>query len=147
MQTRRDDIREGMTVVSADGHKLGKVTTCAGDGFTIEKGLFFPRDHLARYTDVAAISGDEIQLAVERDALMPIEDRAKLEERGEWAPRGQVPGSDAVATARDEPTIRNPALEDEEVLTEKRARTVETRTAPAEQRSAGDVSVKDKRRT
>jgi hypothetical protein len=108
-------IREGMTVYAADGHKLGKVAICEADGFVVEKGTYFPRDRFARYADVREIRGEDVHLAVERDALLPVEDRAKLEERGEWAARGAVPGADAVGAPVDEPTIRNPALEDEEV--------------------------------
>jgi hypothetical protein len=115
-------IKTGMTVVSADGHKLGKVTSLDADGFTIEKGIYFPRDYLARYGDVAGVEGDEVRLLVEREALLRLEDRAKLEERGEWAARGEVPGGEGPGVPRPKENIRVPALQEEEVPEEKRRR-------------------------
>ena len=58
------DIREGMVVKSSDGEKLGKVVRCDPDGFLIEKGLFFPKDHFARYDQIARVDADEVLLAV-----------------------------------------------------------------------------------
>lgn len=142
----RADIKTGMKVVSADGHKLGKVTSLEADGFIIEKGLYFPRDHLARYVDVAVVQGDEIKLSVNRDALLELEDRAKLEERGEWAPRGAVPGGESPAVPQPNEAIRVPELQDEEVIAERRRR--EDDSPLAEQRAASDAAGRgDKRRS
>lgn len=65
----RSGIREGMVVRSSDGEKLGKVFAVGDDAFHIEKGLFFPKDYLCRYSDISDIRGDEIILASGRDAL------------------------------------------------------------------------------
>ena len=65
----RGSVREGMVVFSADGEKLGKVRSCEAGAFIIEKGLFFPKDCVARYDQVADISGDEIHLATTKEAL------------------------------------------------------------------------------
>lgn len=58
------DIREGMTVMSSDGEKLGKVIRCDTDRFIIEKGFFFPKDYVVRYEDVSRVSGDEAYLSL-----------------------------------------------------------------------------------
>lgn len=66
----RSSIREGMTVFSSDGEKLGKVLTYDATTFTIEKGFFFPKDYLARYDDIEAVTGDEIRLAMTKDTFI-----------------------------------------------------------------------------
>jgi uncharacterized protein (TIGR02271 family) len=62
------NIREGMTVRSSDGEKLGKVIRCGADEFVIEKGFFFPKDYVARY-DQASVSGDEVLLSLPASSL------------------------------------------------------------------------------
>jgi uncharacterized protein (TIGR02271 family) len=52
-----------MMVFSADGEKLGKVTGSDVRGFFVEKGLFFPEEHYARWEHVASVSGDEVRLS------------------------------------------------------------------------------------
>jgi hypothetical protein len=136
-------VREGMTAVSADGHKLGKVTSLGADGFTIEKGVYFPRDYLARFSDVGSVTGDEVHLVTGRDDLLRLEDRMKLEERGEWAARGKVPGADApplpdqtrAAPPASDENIRVPELEEDVTA---RARPVVRERHPVEQRVASD---------
>jgi hypothetical protein len=56
------DIEEGMVVRSVDGEKLGTVTRCGDSDFVVEKGLFFHRDFLARYDEVAEIRDREVLL-------------------------------------------------------------------------------------
>jgi stress response protein YsnF len=56
------DIEEGMVVRSQDGEKLGTVTRCGDADFVVEKGLFFHRDFLARYDEVAEIRDREVLL-------------------------------------------------------------------------------------
>lgn len=63
----RGMLREGMTVHSADGAKLGKIQSCGDDAFIIEKGFFLPTDYVCRYVDVASVEGDEVRLAVGKD--------------------------------------------------------------------------------
>jgi uncharacterized protein (TIGR02271 family) len=65
----RTGIREGMVVRSSDGEKLGKVFAVGEDAFHIEKGLFFPKDYVARFSDVTDIRDGEIILAHGRDRL------------------------------------------------------------------------------
>jgi uncharacterized protein (TIGR02271 family) len=65
----RTQIREGMTVRSSDGEKLGKVFAVGEDSFHVEKGLFFPKDYLCRFSDVTDVRDGELILASGRDAL------------------------------------------------------------------------------
>jgi len=66
---QRQDIREGTTVQSKDGEKLGKIVACGADSFIIEKGIFFPKDYEARYDDILDLEGDVLVLAISRDEL------------------------------------------------------------------------------
>jgi uncharacterized protein (TIGR02271 family) len=72
----RTGIREGMVVRSSDGEKLGKVFAVGEDAFHIEKGLFFPKDYVARFSDVTDIRDGEIILAHGRDRLRSADDAA-----------------------------------------------------------------------
>src|SRR5512140_194666 len=82
MDTR--EIREGMTVRSSDGQKLGKVIRCGADEFIVEKGFFFPKDYVVRY-DQASVSGDEVMLALPASSLREAGDRDALRAREESA--------------------------------------------------------------
>ena len=66
---QRSQLREGMTVRSFDGEKLGRVFAIADDAFYIEKGIFFPKDYLVRYADISDIRGDELILMHGRESL------------------------------------------------------------------------------
>ena len=65
----RASIRQGMTVFSSDGEKLGKVIQCDVSTFIIEKGLFFKKDYVVRFEDVTLVAGDEIRLSRGRELL------------------------------------------------------------------------------
>jgi len=71
---QRRDIKEGMTVRSIDGHKLGKVYAVGDTEFHIEKGLFFPKDYAVRYAEISDIRDGDILLAHGRDSLRPFSD-------------------------------------------------------------------------
>jgi uncharacterized protein (TIGR02271 family) len=72
----QSNIREGMTVLSSDGEKLGKILSCAAASFTIEKGFFFPKDYVARYDEISDVSGDEVRLAMSKDAFLRLREGA-----------------------------------------------------------------------
>jgi uncharacterized protein (TIGR02271 family) len=55
-------VKEGMTVISADGEKLGKIKKCGAEAFFIEKGFFFPKEYEASYAEVERIEGDRVFL-------------------------------------------------------------------------------------
>ncbi len=77
----RSQVNEGMVVSSSDGKKLGRVLACTEESFIIEKGFFFPTDYVARYDDVADVSGDEIRLSRPEEGLVHGE-RAVMREGG-----------------------------------------------------------------
>ena len=69
MLTDRSLLREGMTVFSSDGEKLGKVVRCDETSFIVEKGFFFPKDYVARYEDVADVTGEDVRLVFTKDSF------------------------------------------------------------------------------
>lgn len=71
---QRADIKEGMTVRSIDGHKLGKVYAVGDMEFHIEKGLFFPKDYSVRYSEISELRNGEILLAHGKDSLRTFSD-------------------------------------------------------------------------
>ncbi|RKH55234.1 YsnF/AvaK domain-containing protein [Corallococcus llansteffanensis] len=75
---QRNDIREGMTVRSSDGEKLGKVFAVSEGEFHIEKGLFFPKDYLVRYAEVSDIRDGEIFLNHGKEALSSLSDDTRM---------------------------------------------------------------------
>ena len=66
---QRTDVKEGMVVRSVDGEKLGKVFAVGDGEFHIEKGLFFPKDYLVRYSEISDIRAGEIILNHGKEAL------------------------------------------------------------------------------
>ena len=60
MRDFRTSIREGMTVRTSDGEKLGKIASVRGDEFIIEKGLLFKEDYTARCERIMDVQGDEV---------------------------------------------------------------------------------------
>ncbi|WP_395841048.1 hypothetical protein [Cystobacter fuscus] len=68
---QREGIKEGMTVRSVDGHRLGRVYAVGESEFHIEKGLFFPKDYSVRYSEVGDILDGEIILVHGKDSLRP----------------------------------------------------------------------------
>jgi hypothetical protein len=87
-------VRVGMSVFSADGEKLGNVVRRDADSFIIEKGLFFPKDYLCHYADVASVAGDDVRLSVNREELVRLRD-AKVE-RDDVREAGVSTGAGAV---------------------------------------------------
>ena len=67
---QRSQLKEGMTVRSFDGEKLGRVFALGDDTFHIEKGLFFPKDYLVRYAEISDIRDGEIILLHGRESLL-----------------------------------------------------------------------------
>jgi uncharacterized protein (TIGR02271 family) len=81
----RSHVREGMTVRSIDGEKLGKVFAVQDGEFLIEKGLFFPRDYVCRYSEISDIRDGEIILLHGKESLRSFsfgEDRGVLADTG-----------------------------------------------------------------
>ncbi len=99
MMIKRNDIKEGMTVRSSDGEKLGKVFAVSEGEFHIEKGMFFPKDYLVRYAEVSDIRNGEIFLNHGREALRGLADSTDLSAgRGSGTSVGAVGATTAAAT-------------------------------------------------
>jgi len=98
---QRIDVREGMTVRSIDGEKLGKVFAVQDGEFLIEKGLFFPKDYVCRYSEISDIRDGEIILMHGQEGLRRFsfdEDRGVLAGTGGTA--GVGPGAVGIPAER-----------------------------------------------
>src|SRR5205814_529892 len=108
-------LREGMVVHSADGSKIGKVTSCRSDGFITEKGVFLPKATQFQYDDVSDVRGDDIYLAHEQAELSDASWWSKREqallERKNRATASEETSSARAAKTPDE--IRMPLAEEE----------------------------------
>jgi hypothetical protein len=110
----RAKLRQGMTVHSADGHKLGTIVRLDADGFIIEKGLFFPKDYLCSYESVAAVDREDVRLAGDRSALesvAPVE-RDELADASGIGALDSPAGPTRAAEHQDEEDARMQAAED-----------------------------------
>ncbi|CAM4208381.1 YsnF/AvaK domain-containing protein [Corallococcus exiguus] len=92
MMIKRNDIKEGMTVRSSDGEKLGKVFAVSEGEFHIEKGMFFPKDYLVRYLEVSDIRNGEIYLNHGREALRGLSDAGAVGATAATATGGTMGG-------------------------------------------------------
>ncbi len=102
----RNEIREGMTVYSSDGEKLGKVRRCEASTFVIEKGFFFPKDYVARYDQIAGVDGDDIRLLLTKASFAGMRE-------GEGYATGAAGESSREATRSAGEDIRVPVAEEE----------------------------------
>ncbi len=75
----RSQLKEGMTVRSSDGEKLGRVFSLGDGEFHIEKGFFFPKDYLVRYSDILDIRDGEIILLHGKQSLQRTSQDEKYE--------------------------------------------------------------------
>ncbi|MCI0571481.1 MAG: hypothetical protein L0Y66_12065 [Myxococcaceae bacterium] len=91
---RVEDLEVGMTVYSADGHRLGRVLAVAYSQFQVEKGLVFHRDFLVNFGDVADVRGRQVLLRQKKDDIPGVEggfaDKG-YSDRGLAGDRGTVP--------------------------------------------------------
>ena len=55
-------IREGMTVHSEDGKRVGKIIRRDGDDLVIEKGLISKKEYVASLDDVARVERNQVWL-------------------------------------------------------------------------------------
>lgn len=100
-------LQKGMTVLSQDGEKLGKLVSMDDWTFTIEKGLFFPKDYVARYEEIAEVTGDEVRLAMSKESFL------RMRESGAdgYTGAGATAAGDTARTSADD--IRVPVHEEE----------------------------------
>lgn len=122
MMNRYPEFTEGMTVRSTDGQKLGRITYCDENAFIIEKGLFFPKDYMVRYEDVADIRNGEVILSRHGDELrqMPEAGAAFYGETETAEGRRAETGTQTYATAAEETRVPviGEELESEKTLKE-----------------------------
>jgi hypothetical protein len=64
----------GMTVVDADGRRLGKVARCDPWGFEVVRGFWCPSEWVIRYDEVLEVHGDEVRVARSDEALFELAD-------------------------------------------------------------------------
>lgn len=62
-------IAEGMTVYSSDGYKLGRIVRVGTTSFEMEKGFFFPKDYLVRFSDIAEVRDQDVRLNSTKESL------------------------------------------------------------------------------
>ncbi|MFL5813224.1 MAG: DUF2382 domain-containing protein [Bdellovibrionia bacterium] len=67
--TRFQGMSEGTPVYTQDNERLGKITSLDDDSFTVEKGIFFPKDFVIRYDDIQDIQDKGIYLNLTKDEL------------------------------------------------------------------------------
>jgi uncharacterized protein (TIGR02271 family) len=67
--TRFQGMSEGTPVYSRDDERLGKITHLDDDSFTVEKGIFFPKDFVIRYDDIQDIRDKGIYLNLAKNEL------------------------------------------------------------------------------
>ncbi|QAT88429.1 Stress response protein YsnF [Corallococcus coralloides] len=165
MMIKRNDIKEGMTVRSSDGEKLGKVFAVSEGEFHIEKGMFFPKDYLVRYAEVSDIRNGEIYLNHGREALRGLSDSGAVGATAATATGGTVGGIgaglktgaakvDVARTGAEKVNIKDRELKERDLRTDMRAaerianEDVTLRTHHEEldvtkrQRSAGEAQVR-----
>ena len=105
---QRSHIKEGMTVRSLDGHKLGTVYAVGDTEFHIEKGLFFPKDYSCRFSEISDIRDGDIILPHGRDSLhrLSMDAPAAFNATGLGAPQYTAPKLDRVEEEVDISTLR-----------------------------------------
>ncbi len=68
----RADIHPGMKVRSSDRKRLGLVIGCDEETFIVEKKLLSRVDYVARYGDVATVTGEEVILSRARGEITSV---------------------------------------------------------------------------
>jgi hypothetical protein len=98
------EVREGMTVRTADGRVVGRVAAVGDIHFELEQGLVpIPRrDYLVEYRDVDFISGQDVYLANADHPLLTLEED---DDGGALPPRrhGAMDAEPVNAAANGEP--------------------------------------------
>jgi len=132
------NIREGATVYTADGEKLGKVIALEGQYLVVEKGFFFPTDYSVPVNLVTSSTDDDVYLSVTKDQAL----------NGNWAdtfgPLGTTTATVADTTAPLATAPRGDVAFADDLAdtadTGYAAGTATTGTVGADYDTAGDVS-------
>ncbi|WP_342377347.1 DUF2171 domain-containing protein [Myxococcus stipitatus] len=106
---RFGDVREGMTVRTSDGRKVGRVSGIGDIHFELERGLVpIPRhDYLVEYSDVDHVGGEDVYLTRADHPLLTLEE----DDDGGALPPRHSSGMDAepvnLGAPRDEDLTRH----------------------------------------
>lgn len=65
----RSTLRGGMKVRSADGDKLGEIIDVSDESIVVEKGFFFPKDHVIPASAISEVRDDEVWLSIRKEDL------------------------------------------------------------------------------
>jgi hypothetical protein len=98
----RAAIRDGMTVYSADGRKLGRLVQREDDTLVIERGLFFREDYAFELEEIERIEGDSLHLCLEDDE---IESDREYDTSSHRPPGGSPGPAGVILTADDEAPV------------------------------------------
>jgi hypothetical protein len=111
-----EDIREGMTVYSQDGKKVGKVVSREGDDLIVEKGLIARKNYAVSLDDVERFDGERVwlrQTAAELEGAPGLAEE-EAEEGGPARARRQADADLRAGGASEEDTVS--VLIDEDVV-------------------------------
>ncbi|NTX10797.1 DUF2171 domain-containing protein [Myxococcus sp. CA056] len=103
------EVREGMTVRTADGRKVGRVAAVGDIHFELEQGLVpIPRhDYLVEYRDVDHVNDEDVYLSRADHPLLMLE----VDDDGGALPPRHSNGMDAepvnVSAPSDEDSVRH----------------------------------------
>ena len=125
MRWSRNEVREGMSVTSTTGERLGKVIRTGAETFVIEKGVFFPKDYELRYDHITALGGDQLTYT-----LSDIDTRFRT-------PAETARATSAAAAAR----AANATAERPSASSVAAARPVAATTASSSSRAEGDIRI------
>jgi uncharacterized protein (TIGR02271 family) len=64
MRWTRNDVHDGMSVISTKGDRLGKVISRDAETFVVEKGVFFPKDYELRYDHIIDLGSGGISYSL-----------------------------------------------------------------------------------
>lgn len=62
--------QNGMSVVGADGEKVGEIDGVEQDYFVVRKGFFFPQDHYIPMTAISSYDDNQVYLNVTKDEAL-----------------------------------------------------------------------------
>lgn len=105
-------LQPGMDVYASDGDKVGTIVNVTDDTITVEKGFFFPSDHVIPVTAIEGVGDDgRVYLRITKDAA--------LNQEWDTTPRVATdPAADFTTPARDamttgDETTRVPVYEED----------------------------------
>lgn len=96
----REQVKEGMPVFSADGHRLGKVIAVGNREFQLERGHLFHQDYIAPLSDIHDVHEGRIYLSEDREQVLRGQDYHE-ERQGETVAGAGTVGAVGYGAGRD----------------------------------------------